>query len=105
MCSKALSSPSETKAFCASVQKWIQSRVARHKFLRGGVVVVDVIPKRSVSPIFNGLIMESEAYLFLQLISSPAGKILRRELRDRARKEFEAEELLLKAATVPKAKL
>lgn len=28
------------------VQTWIQSKVARHKYLRGGVVVVDSIPKR-----------------------------------------------------------
>jgi len=47
------------KSFPADVQKWIESRVARHKYLRGGVVVVDTIPK------------------------SAAGKILRRELRAR----------------------
>ncbi|KIP05228.1 hypothetical protein PHLGIDRAFT_30994 [Phlebiopsis gigantea 11061_1 CR5-6] len=55
--------PHETKAFGESVQEWIKPRVARHKFLRGGVVVVDVIPK------------------------SAAGKILRRELRERAKAE------------------
>ena len=37
------------KSFPKDVQKWIEGRVARHKFLRGGVVVVDVIPKRYVS--------------------------------------------------------
>lgn len=35
-------------AFGRSVQSWIESRVAKHKFLRGGVVVTDAIPKRCV---------------------------------------------------------
>ncbi|KAJ3496824.1 hypothetical protein NLJ89_g10432 [Agrocybe chaxingu] len=51
-------------AFAQSVVKWIEGKVARHKFLRGGVVLIDVIPK------------------------SAAGKILRRELRDRAKEEL-----------------
>ncbi|KAI0090784.1 hypothetical protein BDY19DRAFT_887434 [Irpex rosettiformis] len=55
--------PSEQAAFGVSVQEWVKSRVARHKQLRGGVVVIDAIPK------------------------SAAGKILRRELRERAKKE------------------
>jgi len=50
--------------FSENIKKWIQAKVARHKFLRGGVVVIDVIPK------------------------SAAGKILRRELRDRAKEEL-----------------
>ncbi|KAI5124907.1 hypothetical protein M0805_007335 [Coniferiporia weirii] len=54
----------EKQAFADSVQKWIEGQVARHKFLRGGVVVVESIPK------------------------SASGKILRRELRERAKKEF-----------------
>ena len=39
------------KSFPKDVQLWIESRVARHKFLRGGVVVIDAIPKRL--PIFS----------------------------------------------------
>lgn len=35
-------------AFSEDVKKWIQTKVARHKFLRGGVVVIDIIPKRLV---------------------------------------------------------
>ncbi|KAF8217933.1 AMP binding protein [Mycena galopus ATCC 62051] len=48
-------------AFAASVLKWMETKVTKHKFLRGGVVLIDVIPK------------------------SPSGKILRRQLRDRAK--------------------
>lgn len=39
-------SEEEKRAFATSVQKWMEGRVARHKFLRGGVVVIDAIPKR-----------------------------------------------------------
>ena len=28
------------------IAKWIEGHVARHKYLRGGVIVIDVIPKR-----------------------------------------------------------
>ncbi|KAK0196820.1 AMP binding protein [Armillaria mellea] len=49
--------------FGAQIAEWMKSKVAKHKYLRGGVVTIDVIPK------------------------SAAGKILRRQLRDLARKE------------------
>lgn len=55
--------PAEHAAFGTAVAAWLKPRVARHKQLRGGVRVVDVIPK------------------------SAAGKILRRELRELAKKE------------------
>jgi acyl-coenzyme A synthetase/AMP-(fatty) acid ligase len=48
------------------VVDWIRERVNPYKRLRGGVVFIDVIPK------------------------SPSGKILRRELKDLALKEFKA---------------
>ncbi|KIL68813.1 hypothetical protein M378DRAFT_70443 [Amanita muscaria Koide BX008] len=51
-------------AFCREIETWIQKKVARHKYLRGGVVILDIIPK------------------------SAAGKILRRELRERAKQEL-----------------
>ncbi|KAF8231353.1 AMP binding protein [Tricholoma matsutake] len=51
-------------AFQRDVKKWIQERVARHKFLRGGVVIIDIIPK------------------------SAAGKILRKQLREQAKAEL-----------------
>ncbi|KAG9107916.1 hypothetical protein FRC07_008563 [Ceratobasidium sp. 392] len=60
---KSLSAP-EREKFAKEVQKWIQGKVAKHKFLRGGVSVLEIIPK------------------------SPAGKILRRQLRERAKEEI-----------------
>jgi len=72
---KGLSTDAEKREFAKSIQTWIQSRVAKHKYLRGGCVVVDVIPK------------------------SASGKILRRELRDQAMKEIAAQ------SSAPKAKL
>ncbi|PBK78482.1 AMP binding protein [Armillaria solidipes] len=50
--------------FGAQIAEWMKSKVAKHKYLRGGVVTIDVIPK------------------------SAAGKILRRQLRDLAKKEI-----------------
>ncbi|PBK78575.1 AMP binding protein [Armillaria solidipes] len=50
-------------SFESEVVKWMATKVAHHKYLRGGVVIIDAIPK------------------------SPAGKILRRELRELAKKE------------------
>ncbi|KJA28962.1 hypothetical protein HYPSUDRAFT_33429 [Hypholoma sublateritium FD-334 SS-4] len=55
---------SDKVAFAENVRSWVRSKVAKHKYLRGGVVVVDIIPK------------------------SAAGKILRRELRDRSKGEL-----------------
>ncbi|KAH7906804.1 AMP binding protein [Hygrophoropsis aurantiaca] len=70
------SSPSlNTQEFAKSVQEWVSQRVAPHKRLRGGVVLVDVVPK------------------------SAAGKILRRELRERAKQEIGVGQML------PRAKL
>ncbi|KIY68370.1 acetyl-CoA synthetase-like protein [Cylindrobasidium torrendii FP15055 ss-10] len=59
--------PSAKKAQLArDVIAWTKARVASHKQLRGGVAVIDVIPK------------------------SAAGKILRKDLRERAKVEAEA---------------
>ncbi|KAG1747535.1 AMP binding protein [Suillus occidentalis] len=58
--SRPLSSQ-EASSFALGVQDWVLRRVAPHKRLRGGVVIIDQVPK------------------------SAAGKILRRELRERAK--------------------
>jgi len=50
-------------AFGKEIREWIKTKVANHKFLRGGVIIIDVIPK------------------------SASGKILRRTLRDLAARE------------------
>ncbi|TFY80800.1 hypothetical protein EWM64_g3213 [Hericium alpestre] len=60
------SPPSSLAKFAQEIQDWMASRVANHKKLRGGVVIVDHIPK------------------------SPSGKILRRQLRDRVKAVTEA---------------
>ncbi|KAI0036169.1 AMP binding protein [Vararia minispora EC-137] len=53
-------------SFPQDVQKWIETRVAKHKYLHGGVILVGSVPK------------------------SAAGKILRRQLRDLAKAESNA---------------
>jgi acyl-coenzyme A synthetase/AMP-(fatty) acid ligase len=60
--SRPLSSQ-EVPSFALGIQDWVSQRVAPHKRLRGGVVIIDQIPK------------------------SAAGKILRRELHERAKAE------------------
>ncbi|KAG8765782.1 hypothetical protein FRC15_006748 [Serendipita sp. 397] len=65
--SKVFGTRREQEIFQENVAKWITSKVAKHKYLRGGVIVVEAIPK------------------------SAAGKILRKELRERAKKEMESE--------------
>ncbi|KAF8586536.1 AMP binding protein [Ramaria rubella] len=59
----SLKTAAERENYGREIQSWIRTKVARHKYLRGGVVVVDVIPK------------------------SAAGKILRRELRELAKRD------------------
>lgn len=49
-----------------AIWSWMETRVARFKLLRGGVVFLDTIPK------------------------SPSGKLLRRELREQAKKELQS---------------
>lgn len=72
--SRPLSSQ-EASSFALGVQDWVSQRVAPHKRLRGGVVIIDKVPK------------------------SAAGKILRRELRERAKTDIAVGQLK------PRAKL
>lgn len=62
------------------ITKWMNNKVANHKKLRGGIKFVEAVPK------------------------SVSGKILRRVLKEQAKKEFKEEEEKLKGKTV-KAKL
>ena len=57
------------KVSSEDVEKWVSDRVAGYKRLRGGVVFVEAVPK------------------------SPSGKILRKELREMAKKEGETAKL------------
>ena len=56
------------------LQKWFSSRVASHKKLRGGIRLVEQIPKNA------------------------SGKILRKDLKEKARAEFETEQRMAKGA-------
>lgn len=59
--------PEDQRAkFCKEIQDWVAGKVSNAKRLRGGVVLVDVVPK------------------------SPSGKILRKILREQAKEEVKA---------------
>jgi len=62
-----LQDPKARAAFERKVQKWIKTKVAQHKYLRGGVFVIPAVPK------------------------SATGKILRRQLRDLALQEAQVQ--------------
>lgn len=36
----------EQEAFTKSIAQWVTTKAAKHKYLRGGVILLDVIPKR-----------------------------------------------------------
>ena len=55
---------SDRNTFASNVEEWVAKKVANHKQLRGGVVLVDNVPR------------------------SPAGKILRKLLQARAAKDI-----------------
>lgn len=66
----------------ADVASWLAARVARHKQLAGGVMFIDAIPKIPVC-LFP-------TYLWC-LLTPQSGKILRKTLRERAKKELARE--------------
>jgi hypothetical protein len=43
---KPLKTDAEKAALSKAVAAWVETKVARHKFLRGGVILIDAIPKR-----------------------------------------------------------
>ncbi|KAJ7432184.1 AMP binding protein, partial [Mycena galericulata] len=66
---KELHTEEDRASFATGVAKWMESKVARHKLLRGGIRLIDLVPK------------------------SAAGKILRRELRGLAKQEVAGGEI------------
>ena len=67
------------KADEKEVEQWLAKRVSRHKRIVGGCVFVDAIPKNPVSEPFSTVGSEAN---FMQ-----SGKILRKQLRERAQQE------------------
>jgi len=67
-----LKDPVSRKRYEREVGEWVRRKVAKHKWLRGGVVVIESIPK------------------------SASGKILRRRLREIAKEEMRKEEVKAK---------
>lgn len=70
---------SKGKVTPGQIQEWIKSRVAKHKYLTGGVVFVDEVPKLA------------------------SGKIQRKVMREWARRD--ADEIERRAGGVGRAKL
>lgn len=64
-----LASPSLKSAFEQEVQDWIKSKVARHKFLRGGVRTVDSIPKRWVLSLLLGVTKEEQECILTNFVA------------------------------------
>jgi acyl-coenzyme A synthetase/AMP-(fatty) acid ligase len=61
----SLKEKKDAEGFMKEISDWIATKVANHKRLRGGVVLIEAIPK------------------------SPSGKILRKDLRAMTKKEIE----------------
>ncbi|KAJ7496973.1 AMP binding protein [Mycena latifolia] len=74
--------------FADSVVKWMTTKVARHKYLRGGVHIIDIVPKRYE-------LLTTKLSTLTQLCSA-SGKILRRQLRELAKQQAERGDLGIK---------
>ena len=86
---KSLNTPAEQEAFSKEIVEWMTKTVSNHKRLRGGCILVEAIPKSFVIIDFVGT-----SYIDIPFLPfSPAGKILRKDLRARANKEVEEEEV------------
>lgn len=79
----------DQKVEAQDIQEFMNSKVARHKRLAGGVVFVEAIPKNPVSAL--NICFERH-----ELTWEQSGKILRKILRDQAKAE--AGDLEAKAA-------
>ncbi|KAJ7185851.1 hypothetical protein C8R46DRAFT_866065, partial [Mycena filopes] len=40
-------------AFAQIIAKWMETKVAKHKYLRGGVSIIDVVPKSAAGKILR----------------------------------------------------
>jgi acyl-CoA synthetase (AMP-forming)/AMP-acid ligase II len=67
------------------ITDWLASRVVKYKQLKGGVVFVDAIPKVPVSLL--SFSVRGAASSRLTYCHSKSGKILRKVLRERAKRE------------------
>jgi hypothetical protein len=45
-----LKDPKAAAAFGEEVQRWVKPKVSHYKYLRGGVFIIEVIPKTWVQP-------------------------------------------------------
>lgn len=68
---------------------FVQSKVAPHKRLRGGVVLVEVIPKSCVPTLSPAVLGTLRTLTDARYFYRPSGKILRKDLRAAAAKEDE----------------
>lgn len=73
------------------IASWLASRVARHKRLAGGVVFIDVIPKIPVRFLHPLLLLPPASVSHQRTprltLNPQSGKILRKTLRERAKRE------------------
>lgn len=77
----AIQEASKGKVTPEDIQEWIKPRVAKHKWLTGGVVFVDEVPKLA------------------------SGKIQRKTMRDWAKRDAAILEAELKKSATPRARL
>lgn len=78
------------------IADYVKSKVAAHKRLRGGVIIVDVVPKRLAFLYLHILLVSTFADNEVSAHSkiSPSGKILRKDLRVLAAKETDGKSKL-----------
>lgn len=80
---RQLTTDEEKAAFEGEIKDWVKGRVAYHKQLRGGVSVIEAVPKRYAYNICKFLGFKADHDF------SAAGKILRKDLRAKAKLEKE----------------
>lgn len=97
-------SAKDKEAFSKKVEEWVKERVANHKRLRGGVILVESIPKSWVEALRDAVKSIGRHRKNVNRKADgrrPSGKILRKDLRLALKKEIEQQ----KAQKTAKAKL